>query len=137
MKRGAADVKDHKFYNNFNYEISQYYFRSREEIIDYDILDYNSLEEIRVDGQLQVRVNATIRLLTYLPKWNRIREQTKKQDYVLAYQGPARNHLKGGMNQMVCRGCGASIDATAEACPYCGTRYGSFQEWFLIDPKLD
>ena len=131
----ALGIEKEKFYNNFNYEISQYYFRSREDVIDYDILDYNTLEDFQEDGRLQVRVNATIRVLTFLPRVNRIRERTKKQDFLLAYQGPARNHLKGGMNRMVCRGCGASIDATADACPYCGTRYGSFQEWFLVDPR--
>ena len=124
-------IKKEKFYNNFNFEISQYYFKECEDIIDYDIVDYNRLEEFYENQKLYVRVNASIRLVRYHKESGKIKDRIVKKDYVLEYQGPSRVALNGEVSKICCRNCGSSIDITAERCPYCNTEYRSVQEWFL------
>lgn len=124
-------IQKEKFYNNFNYELGQYYFEQKEKVIDYDILDYNSLEEFYENSLLCVRVSVNIRIVSYDPSLKKIEEETGNREYILQYQGAADLHLEGGVNQIRCRNCGASIDATVEECPYCGMEYRSIQEWIL------
>ena len=124
-------IQKDKFYNNFHYEISRYYFEKLPDIIDYDILDYNSLQEVPGAVPLQVQVNATLRLVHF--EKGKLQEEIRRQEYLLTYGGPASIDLHGGLNQIHCRNCGASIDVTTGICTYCGTRYGSFQEWFLAE----
>ena len=127
----ARGIQKEKFYNNFHYEISRYYFEKRPDIIDYDILDYNSLQEASGADSLQVLITATVRLVSF--QEGKLREEVRKQEYRLSYGGPASLDLHGGANQIRCRNCGASVDVTTGICAYCGTRYGSFQEWFLAE----
>lgn len=127
----AKDIRKDKFYNNFNYEISQFYFAEQKEVIDYDILDYNKLQEVEENGKLKVLVNATIRIVKY--RKLKIQEKIEKKDFLLEYQGPTNIHLKGGLNQMTCKSCGSSIDITLERCPYCNAKCESLQEWLLIN----
>jgi len=116
------------FFNNLNYELRKYNY-SKDNIIDYDVLDYISFKEIKKDNNLYVEVIAEIRLV-YLIK-NKIKTKYIKDSYIMKYLGTDMIKLNAGANIIDCHNCGASICVTNEKCDYCQTPIKYYQEWIL------
>ena len=121
-----------KFYNNLNYEVRKYYY-SKEDIIDYDVLDYLKFKNYTKNNQLYVEVTAEVRLVYYKNK--KITSKIKKDKYLLRQHNNGVESLKEGSNIIKCHNCGASIDITQEECSYCHTKTKYFQEWILENKK--
>lgn len=131
-KMESIGASKSKFFNNFNYELRNLYYEDTKDVIDYDILDYNSFNEYEKDNRLYVDVNVDIRLVKYTN--NKIVSKTSSITYKLL-RVPNNIELKGGVNYIPCPSCGASIDATAEKCSYCGENHNYYQEWYLKETK--
>lgn len=124
-----SDVDKKTFMNNFNYEITKLVY-SMENVIDYNIEDYNEFEVIHNGNEKIIKVNATIRLIKY--KDNEIQIETINQDYKFK-RVKKTGELQGGINVIMCPNCSSSIDVTEKNCKYCGMEINYLQEWYLVN----
>lgn len=117
-----------KFYNNLNYELRKYYY-SKDNIIDYDIIDYLSFNNFTKDNQQYIKIKAEVRVVYY--KNNKITSKIIKDTYLLKHHSKDIQSLNEGENIIKCHNCGASIDITKGECSYCHTKTKYLQEWIL------
>lgn len=117
-----------KFFNNFNYELRKYYY-SQNNIIDYDILDYISFNEIKKDNVTYILVKADIRVVYYID--GKIKSKIITDSYSFKHNDNGVLELKAGVNLIKCHNCGASIDANSGSCSYCHSEIKYLQEWIL------
>lgn len=125
-KRTKIDKKS--FFNNFNYEVRKYYY-SKENIIDFDVLDYLEFEDYLKKDTSYVKVLAEIRIVYY--DKGKIKSKISKEEFLFKKNPNENLELKDGVNIIKCHNCGASIDAIKGVCSYCGTKIKYFQEWIL------
>lgn len=116
------------FFNNLNYEIRKKYY-SKENIIDYDILDYTNFKDYEVNGVLYVDVTADLRIVTYENK--KLKSKIITQTYTMKQNKNALLNLGTKENIIRCANCGASIDVTKGKCEYCHSEIKYLQEWIL------
>lgn len=116
------------FFNNFNYEISKFYY-CKNNIIDYDILDYFEFKEHSKNNNQYIEVLAEIRLVFF--KNNKITSKIIKEKYIMKRHEKIEIKLKPGANIIKCHNCGAAVDIALEQCSYCNTPISSFQEWTM------
>ena len=124
--RTKINKKD--FFNNLNYEVRKYYY-TKDNIIDYDILDYISFKDYTKDNTLYVEVIVELRLITI--NNNKITSKIIKENFVMKKNINETLELKDGLNLIKCHNCGASIDATKGYCEYCRSEVKYLQEWIL------
>ncbi len=118
-----------KFYNNLNYELRNLFYSDKyKDVVDYDILDYNSLKEKEEDDKLFVTINIDIRIIRLVN--NKIESKIETKEFLLK-RVESKLELTKKVNFIPCPNCGASIDATTEVCEYCGTPHNYLQEWYL------
>lgn len=130
-KMSDYNIDKSSFYNNFNYDLQQYFYaKSKDSIIDYDIIDYNSFEELNNKDGLSVKVNFDVRIVKY--EKNKIISRTETKQCILK-KNDSYNKLNAGTNIMNCPKCGASIDVTNEKCNYCGFEINYVKQWYLVD----
>lgn len=120
------------FFNNLNYEIRNLYY-SKDNIIDYDIIDYIDFKEYTKDNKLHVKIKVEVRIM-YL-KNNKIIPKYIKGEFILQKHDNGTITIKDGINLIKCHNCGASIDATKGICEFCRTEIKYLQEWILIDEE--
>jgi hypothetical protein len=107
------------------------------DVIDFDVVDFLDFDISRglsasqtAAGGLRVRVQMLLREIRL--RDGQITEKTGLHTVVLERKpGPVRI-LQPGMNLIKCRNCGASVDATAPFCSYCGTPMPRYQEWSMV-----
>lgn len=116
------------FFNNLNYEIRKKYY-SKENIIDYDILDYTNFKDYEVNGVLYVDVTADLRIVTYENK--KLKSKIITQTYTMQQNKNTLLNLETKENIIRCANCGASIDVTKGKCEYCHSEIKYLQEWIL------
>lgn len=116
------------FFNNLNYEIRKKYY-SKENIIDYDILDYTKFKDYEVNGVLYVDVTADLRIVTYENK--KLKSKIITQTYTMKQNKNTLLNLGTKENIIRCANCGASIDVTKGKCEYCHSEIKYLQEWIL------
>lgn len=116
------------FFNNLNYEIRKKYY-SKENIIDYDILDYTNFKDYEVNGVLYVDVTADLRIVTYENK--KLKSKIITQTYTMQQNKNTLLNLGTKENIIRCANCGASIDVTKRKCEYCHSEIKYLQEWIL------
>ncbi len=121
------------FYNNFNYELQDYYYGSLSEddnIIDYDIIDYHSFNDsLDSNNFLNIEVCVSIRIVRLIN--NKITSKIEKKLFKLKKNDKKIEKLNNGVNLISCHNCGASIDVTHGECDYCHTKNNYLQEWYL------
>ena len=121
------------FYNNVNYELQNYYYgenSKNKNIIDYDIIDYISLDEqIIKNKKILVTIKAQIREIELIQ--GTISEKIQKRTFTFEKSNEQILDLKAGSNIISCHNCGASIDVTKSKCDYCGTKINGYQQWYL------
>ena len=115
------------FFNNLNYELEKYYY-SKENIIDFDILDYLKFNDFTIKNTKYVKVLVLIRIVTYD---NKIKSKIIKQEFIFRKNQNYKLVLNEGVNLIKCHNCGASIDATKTECSYCHSKINYLQEWIL------
>ena len=115
------------FFNNLNYELEKYYY-SKENIIDFDILDYLKFNDFTIKNTKYVKVLVMIRIVTYD---NKIKSKIIKQEFIFRKNQTDKLVLNEGVNLIKCHNCGASIDATKTECLYCHSKINYLQEWIL------
>ncbi len=125
----STKIDKKKFYNNLNYELRKYYY-SKDNIIDYDIIDYLSFNNFTKNNQEYIKITAEVRVVYY--KNNKITSRIIKDTYLLKHHTDNIQSLKEGENIIKCHNCGTSIDITQEECSYCHTKTKYLQEWTLI-----
>ena len=116
------------FFNNLNYEIRKKYY-SKENIIDYDILDYTNFKDYEVNGVLYVDVTEDLRIVTYENK--KLKSKIITQTYTMQQNKNTLLNLGTKENIIRCANCGASIDVTKGKCEYCHSEIKYLQEWIL------
>lgn len=123
-----TQVDKKKFFNNLNYEIKKYYY-TKDNIIDYDILDYLSFKQYKEKNNEYIEVLAEVRIVTY--KNNKIQSKYLKEIYKMRKNTAGKLDLEEGKNIIKCPNCGASINANDSKCKYCSTEIKYLQEWIL------
>jgi len=118
------------FFNNLNYEIRKLYY-GKENIIDYDILDYLEFNEKNNQEKKIVEVIAEVRIITL--ENNKIKSEIVKDSYSMLKHDKGTLELKDGANLIKCPSCGSSIDANKGKCSYCHSEINYLQEWILIN----
>lgn len=118
-----------KFFNNLNYEISNKYYK-QDNIIDYDIIDFDEFNEFMQDEHLCVKVKANVRIVYY--ENGNIKSKYVDDVYVMKKIADETYELKEGSNIIKCHNCGASIDVTKGKCEYCDSEIKYYQEWIMI-----
>lgn len=119
-----------KFFNNLNYEVKKKYY-SKGDIIDYDIIDYDEFDDEVIDGILNVRVKAYVRIVKY--NNGKLLSEYKVDTYNMKQLNKEILEIKPGANIIKCHNCGASIDATKGKCEYCNTKIKPLQEWAMTN----
>ena len=129
-KMSDYNIDKSSFYNNFNYDLQQYFYDKNSLVIDYDIIDYNSFEEINNKDGLSVKVDFDVRIVRY--EGDKIVSKVERRHCILK-KNDSYNKLNAGTNIMTCPKCGASIDVTEEKCRYCGFEVNYVKQWYLVD----
>ena len=117
-----------RFFNNLNYEIKKYYY-TKDNIIDYDILDYLSFKEYKDKGNEYIEVTAEVRVISY--NNNKIKSKYLKETYKMRKNTKGKLELEEGKNIIKCPNCGGSINANDSKCKFCSTEIKYLQEWIL------
>jgi len=117
-----------KFYNNFNYEISKYYYE-QDNIIDYDILDYLNFDIIKKDDNIYIDVIVEIRIIYIIN--NCLKRALKHEKFRFRKNNDSILETKNGINIIKCYNCGASININNGECNYCHSKIKYLQEWIL------
>lgn len=125
-------INKKNFFNNLNYEVRKLYY-TKENIIDYDVLDYIEFNDYYKDDKLYVEVLAEVRIVSF--DKNKIISKIIKDTYVMKKHENDIAILNGGTNIIKCHNCGASIDVTKGKCEYCQAEIKYFQEWILEDKE--
>lgn len=126
FNRTKIDKKE--FFNNLNYEVANKYYYNNPNIVDYDILDFDSYEEFLKNDNLYVLVKAYVRIVSL--KNNKFRSKYITDTYLLKRVNDSVS-LKDNINVIRCHNCGASIDITKNECDYCHSKVKYFQKWIL------
>lgn len=122
------------FYNNLLYELRELYYSDKyKNIIDFDIIDYNSFKLIEKNNNIYVDVSVDIRIIEYKNQKIVSKRTDKKYRMLWARQN---DFLSPGENQIKCHNCSSSIDVREQKCKYCGTKINYYQQWYL-DKELD
>ncbi len=124
----STQLDKKNFFNNLNYELGNKYY-SNLNIIDYDIIDFDSFKEYTENDTLYIKINAYVRIITF--NNGKIDSKYINETYILKHLSSDILKLKNGTNEIKCPNCGASIDATKGECSYCHTKIKNLQEWVL------
>lgn len=120
------------FFNNLNYEVRKFYY-SREDIIDYDVLDYLEFRDYNENNNVYVEVIAQVRIVTL--KNGKIQSKIQKDKYIVMKNQEGALEITKGTNMIKCPSCGASISAIEGACSYCNHEIKYLQDWILVNNK--
>ncbi len=132
-RMSKLDIEKTTFYNNLNYDLRcLYYGESYSDVVDYDIIDYNSFEESKDDKGFYITVNLDIRLVRFSNGKFSSKLESKTYKFKRA---KIDKQLDKGVNIIQCHNCGASVDASKGNCEYCGSKCNYMQEWYLVDVK--
>ena len=80
MERSELNWLKKDFFNNLNYEVRKYYY-TKDNIIDYDILDYINFKSYTKNNTLYVEVIIELRLITL--KNNKIKSKIIKENFIM------------------------------------------------------
>ena len=116
------------FFNNLNYEVRKYYY-SKENVIDFDVIDYIEFSEFTKNNIEHVKVVAEVRIVYY--NNGKITSKFTKEEYIFRKNPKESLILEEGTNMIKCKNCGASIDATKGVCTFCHTEINYLQDWIL------
>ena len=116
---------------NKDKKVKKPYIAFEDNIIDYDVIDYDEFTEFSKDDFLYVKVKAYVRIAYY--ENNSIKTKYVDQIYVLKKITDDVLELKEGANIIKCHNCGASIDASKGKCEYCGSKIKYYQAWILVE----
>ena len=117
-----------KFFNNINYELRELFYNGEENIIDFDVIDYDEFKDIKIDNDFYIDVLLDIRIVKYINGKVISKREEKKYRFKRLEK---YDELKGGVNHRICPSCGSSIDVRDGECSYCGRKINYFQEWYL------
>ena len=125
----ATEEDKTKLFNNIHYSLRQYYYSEKEKnVVDFDIIDYNSYRIDKKDENLFIEVSLEIRIVRY--EDNKLKSKIENNTYRFGKVSDSQE-LKGGENQIKCPNCGASIKMVEESCKYCGTKTPPYGSWYL------
>ncbi len=119
-----------KFYNNLKFEIDRLYFNNQD-IIDYDIVDYDKFESYLVDNKQYVDITMYIRIIYYSK--GKIKSKIQRKTFKLKKNDGKVLELNNEVNLVKCPGCGSNVDVLLHKCSYCGTELGNIMEWRICN----
>ena len=116
------------FFNNLNYEIKKKYYNT-ENIIDYDILDYDKFTNYEKDNKLHVKVKVYLRVVYYIN--GKIKSKYIQDEFTLVRHSEELENINPGTNMIRCTHCGSTLNVNDDVCAYCGNKIKYYQEWIL------
>lgn len=116
------------FFNNLNYEIKKKYYNT-ENIIDYDILDYDKFTNYEKDSKLHVKVKVYLRVVYYIN--GKIKSKYIQDEFTLIRHSEELENINPGTNMIRCNHCGSTLNVNDDVCAYCGNKIKYYQEWIL------
>lgn len=116
------------FFNNLNYEIKKKYYNT-ENIIDYDILDYDKFTNYEKDSKLHVKVKVYLRVVYYIN--GKIKSKYIQDEFTLVRHSEELENINPGTNMIRCTHCGSTLNVNDDVCAYCGNKIKYYQEWIL------
>lgn len=116
------------FFNNLNYEIKKKYYNT-ENIIDYDILDYDKFTNYEKDNKLHVKVKVYLRVVYYIN--GKIKSRYIQDEFILIRHNEKLENINPGTNMIRCTHCGSTLNVNDDECAYCGNKIKYYQEWIL------
>ena len=116
------------FFNNLNYEIKKKYYNT-ENIIDYDILDYDKFTNYEKDNKLHVKVKVYLRVVYYIN--GKIKSKYIQDEFTLVRHNEEFENINPGTNMIRCTHCGSTLNVNDDVCAYCGNKIKYYQEWIL------
>ncbi len=116
------------FFNNLNYEIKKKYYNT-ENIIDYDILDYDKFTNYEKDSKLHVKVKVYLRVVYYIN--GKIKSKYIQDEFTLVRHSEKIEDINPGINMIRCTHCGSTLNVNDDVCAYCGNKIKYYQEWIL------
>ena len=116
------------FFNNLNYEIKKKYYNT-ENIIDYDILDYDKFTNYEKDSKLHVKVKVYLRVVYYIN--GKIKSKYIQDEFTLIRHNEKIEDINPGINMIRCTHCGSTLNVNDDVCAYCGNKIKYYQEWIL------
>lgn len=116
------------FFNSVNNELKNYLF-SQNNIIDYDIIDYDEFSSFKDKDELYIKAKICIRIVKYMN--NKIKSDINVIEYTFKKNNDILK-INGGENIIQCSSCGSSIDVTKKECAYCNKKIASLNEWKLV-----
>lgn len=124
----SSNIDKKTFFNNLNYEIRKKYY-SNENIIDYDILDYDKFTNYEKNNKIHVKVKVYLRVI-YLIN-GKIKSKYIKDEFILVRHNEEVENISKGTNMLRCHNCGSTLNVNDKVCSYCGTKIKYYQEWML------
>lgn len=115
------------FFNNFNYEVRKHYY-NKKDVIDYDVIDFDSFKDYYIKDDRYIEVEAYIRVVSFDGEFH---SKYKVRRFRFKQNKNGTTKLNKGTNVMMCHNCGASIDVTKSKCEYCDSEIKYLQEWIL------
>ena len=128
-KMNLLGVDKNKFFNNILYELREVYYSDKNpDVIDFDIIDYDSFEIEEKEDNIFVDVLFDIRIVRFIN--NKVVSKNENVKYRFK-RLKEFNELKKEINLMTCPSCGSSINIRDGKCSYCGRKINYLQEWYL------
>ena len=111
------------FINNFNYEVRKYYY-NKKDVIDFDILDFDSVKDYYIRDDRYIEVEAYIRVVKFDDDFT---SSYKRRRFTFMYN---KNCLS--KKRMTCYNCGSVVSKSSAKCKKCNADIKYYQEWILI-----
>ena len=122
-----TNIDKTKFFNNLNSQLNIKYYEENN-LIDYDILDFDEFSHFEKNDKFFVKVKMYVRR-TYLTN-SKIISKYQQEEIILMKNN---EHLleEKDFYFIRCPNCGSSIDITKKECTYCGSEIKYLPEWIL------
>ena len=128
-KMESMNIDKVKFYNNLIYSIRQLYYSDKyDNIIDFDILDYDDFKDSYDDNNMYIETTLDMRIVRIVN--GKIESKREQQKFKLKRLKDFQE-LKAGTNLIKCPNCGSTINVNDNECSYCKTKINYLQEWYL------
>ena len=98
------------------------------DIIDYDILDYDSFLDYYIDDDYFVKVKAYVRIVYFIN--NKFKAKYIEDTYIMKKNTNDIIKLENWFNKIKCQKFVASIDVTKGVCEYCHSSSSIFKSGF-------
>ena len=113
------------FFNNFYYEVRKYYY-NMEDVVDFDLIDFESFIDYSIGDDSYIEVEAYIRTVRFTDDFN---IEYDKKRFIFKHNKYAKKYKKN--SKMLCYSCGKVVNSKKSKCEKCNSDIKYLQEWIL------